>query len=305
MPTYPASAAGPDLRQLVLGSEGRIGVLTTVVARISRRPQTDDIFGIFFPTWEQGLNALQDIAGGGVAFSMARLSNPAETMTNLALAGRKKSTAWLKRYLGLRGIGGSDKCMCLLGFTGTRQMTSAAKRAAFAVVRRQKGIIIGRSMGRAWKKSRFRSAYLRNTLWDRGYAVDTLETATTWDKVSSTLEAIEKSINNAMSDKGTKAHVFSHLSHIYPTGSSIYTTVLFRLAESPQATFDIWQDFKSAACRTIVKSGGTISHQHGVGTDHRDYIAAEKGELGTGMLREVCKYLDPDGRMNPGKLIPE
>jgi alkyldihydroxyacetonephosphate synthase len=194
--------------------------------------------------------------------------------------------------------------MCLLGFTGTRQMTSAAKRAAFAMVRRQKGIIIGRSMGRAWKKSRFRSAYLRNTLWDRGYAVDTLETATTWDKVSSTRHAIEKSIHDAMSDRGAKAHVFSHLSHIYPTGSSIYTTVLFRLAESPHATFAIWQDFKSAACQTIVKNGGTISHQHGVGTDHRDYIAAEKGALGTGMLREVCKYLDPAGRMNPGKLIP-
>ena len=304
MPPFPASAAGPDLRQLVLGSEGRIGILTSVIARISRLPQTNDIFGIFFPSWERGQKALQHIAGEDLTISMARLSNPTETRTNLALAGHRNQIVWLKRYLGLRGVGGSNMCMCLLGFTGSRQMTSAAKRTAFSIIRREKGIIIGRSMGRAWKKNRFRSAYLRNTLWDQGYAVDTLETATTWNKVTSTLHAIETSIHEAMSHTGAKAHVFSHLSHIYPTGSSIYTTVLFRLAESPQATFDTWRRFKTAACRTIIKNGGTTSHQHGIGMDHREYIASEKGAVGTGVLKNICGYLDADSRLNPGKLIP-
>ncbi len=304
LPPFPASAAGPDLRQLVLGSEGRMGVLTSVITRISHLPQTDDVFGIFFPSWEQGRKALQGLAGAGVAFSVARLSNPMETRTNLALFGHSNQISWLKRYLGLRGVRGRNMCMCLLGFTGSRQMTAAAKRAAFSIIRAERGIIVGRPMARAWKKNRFRSAYLRNTLWDLGYAVDTLETATTWEKVTPTMNAIEKSIREAMSHINERVLVFSHLSHVYPTGSSIYTTILFRLAESPRETFDVWQGFKTAACRTIINNGGTISHQHGVGSDHREYITSEKGAVGTGVLENICDYLDPDGRMNPDKLIP-
>jgi alkyldihydroxyacetonephosphate synthase len=303
LPPFPASAAGPDLRQIVLGSEGRIGVLSNIVTRISPLPERDDIFGIFFPSWEQGQKALQIIAGTGIPFSMARLSNPTETMTNLALAGHKNQIAWLERYLRLRGIGES-MCMCLLGFTGSRRTAAAARKAAFSIVRRQKGVSVGRPMGTAWKSSRFRSAYLRNTLWELGYAVDTLETATTWDNVTPAMHAIEASIRQAMSGINRRVYVFSHLSHVYPSGSSIYTTFVFGLAESPRATHDAWQRVKEAACRTILDIGGTISHQHGVGIDHRDYIGSEKGAVGTGLLQGICKYLDPDGRMNPGKLVP-
>ena len=183
-------------------------------------------------------------------------------------------------------------------------MTTAARKAAVSIVRRQKGVYIGRPMGTAWKKNRFRSAYLRNTLWKHGYAVDTLETATTWDKVTPTMNAIEASIRQAMSDIDERIYVFSHLSHVYSSGSSIYTTFVFRLAESPRATQDAWQRIKAAASRTIIDLNATISHQHGVGRDHREYVAAEKGALGIGVLQGICKYLDPNGRMNPGKLIP-
>jgi alkyldihydroxyacetonephosphate synthase len=304
LPPFPASAAGPDLRQIILGAEGRIGVLTKVIARISHLPETDDIYGIFFPSWEQGQKALQTIAGTSIAFSMARLSNPMETRTNLALSGHKRQIVWLSRYLRLRAIGDRNMCMCLLGFTGSRRLTAAARREAFSIVRRHKGVCIGRPMGEAWKKNRFRSAYLRNTLWSLGYAVDTLETATTWDRVTPAMHAIEASVRQAMSGIDEKVYVFSHLSHVYPSGSSIYTTVLFRLAESPRATHDVWQRVKTAASRTILDTGGTISHQHGVGIDHRDYLVSEKGAEGAGMLQSMCRYLDPDGRMNPGKLLP-
>jgi alkyldihydroxyacetonephosphate synthase len=144
----------------------------------------------------------------------------------------------------------------------------------------------------------------RNTLWDLGYAVETLETAINWDKVTATMQGIEKSITEALEARNERVHVFSHLSHVYPTGSSIYTTFVFRLFERPQATMETWKSAKQSASRTIIEAGGTISHQHGVGTDHRQYLQAEKGELGISTLKTIFDHLDPGQQMNPGKLLP-
>ena len=301
---FPASAAGPDLRQILLGSEGKMGVLTNVMVRISHLPEKDNVYGIFFPSWEDGRKAVQIIAGTDIDFSLVRLSNPSETMTNLALAGHERQMAWVKRYLRLRGIPEKEFCMCLLGFTGSRRMTTAARRAAFSIVRDQRGVSMGQPMGRAWQKNRFRSAYLRNTLWNLGYAVDTVETAVTWDKVTPAMHAIEKSIHQAFAPNHAKVHVFSHLSHVYPTGSSIYTTVLFRLSENPQNTLDTWQRIKQAASQAIIAAGGTISHQHGVGSDHRKFIIAEKSKIGVDILQSIFNEIDPDQRLNPDKLLP-
>ena len=305
LPPFPASAAGPDLRQILLGSEGRMGVLTNVVVNIVALPEKDDIYGVFFPSWERAVHAVQTIAGTDISFSMMRLSNQAETMTNLTLAGNQRLTALLARYLRLRGISEKKACMCLVGFTGSRRLTAAARRAAFSIIRRSKGIYIGKPMGKAWKKNRFQSAYLRNTLWDLGYAADTLETAITWDKVTPAMQAIEKSLREAIKPDNQRIHVFSHLSHVYPSGSSIYTTFLFRLSETPGQTLEAWKRLKQAASQTIAAAGGTISHQHGVGTDHKKYMAVEKGTLGIQTLQKMFNHLDPEHHMNPGKLLPE
>jgi alkyldihydroxyacetonephosphate synthase len=146
--------------------------------------------------------------------------------------------------------------------------------------------------------------YLRNTLWEMGYAVDTVETATSWANVPSLMAAIENGLRDGLADSGEKVHVFTHLSHIYPHGSSIYTTVLFRLADTPDETFRRWETLKGRACEAIVAHNATISHQHGVGVDHKPYLAAEKGDLGIAALRTLYQMFDPDRMMNPGKLIP-
>ena len=304
LPPFPASAAGPDLRQILLGSEGKMGVLTKVVVKIVALPEKDDVYGVFFPSWERAFHAVQSIAGTDITFSMMRLSNPAETMTNLALSGKGRQRALLIRYLRLRGISEKTACMCLVGFTGSRRLTAAARRAAFSIIRRHNGICVGKPMGNAWKRNRFQSAYLRNTLWDLGYAADTLETAITWDKVTPAMKAIEKSLHDALKPDNQRIHVFSHLSHVYPSGSSIYTTFLFRLAATPSETLEVWKRLKQSASQTITAAGGTISHQHGVGTDHKKYMTAEKGAIGIQTLEQMFNYLDPKKQMNPGKLLP-
>jgi alkyldihydroxyacetonephosphate synthase len=303
LPPFPASAAGPDLRQILLGSEGRMGVLTNVIVKITPLPERDEIYGFFFPSWEDGQQAVQTIAGEGIPYSMIRLSNPTETMTNLALAGHERKVAILTRYLHALGLPESGKCMCLIGLTGTRRIVTAARREARRIIRRRNGVSIGKSIGRAWKKHRFRSAYLRNTLWDIGYAVDTLETATTWDKVTAIMMAIENSLRAVSESHQERSHVFSHLSHIYPSGSSIYTTFVFRHGDTAERTLAIWQSLKQAASRAIIEAGGTITHQHGVGTDHRDFLPDEKGRIGIETLQAVFHHLDPQQQMNPGKLV--
>ena len=304
LPAFPASAAGPDLRHVILGSEGRLGVLTKVTVRISPIAEKDDIYGVFFPSWNQAEGAVQTLAGAGIPFSMIRLSNSAETVTNLALAGRGKQIAVLKYYLKLRKISEKEACMCLIGFIGARRMVRAVRREAFSIMRRYNGVSIGKAPGQAWKKHRFRAPYLRNTLWDLGYAADTLETAVIWDKVTPAMKQIENTIIDSLAPWNEKVHVFSHLSHVYATGSNIYTTFIFRLADTPDETLARWQTIKTAASQAIVDAGGTISHQHGVGLDHKPYLEAEKGALGISTLKQLCLHLDPMQRMNPGKLLP-
>jgi alkyldihydroxyacetonephosphate synthase len=303
-PPHPASAAGPDLRQLFMGSEGRMGVLGHAQVRIREIPQADHIYGVFFPSWERGVEAVRALSGTKLPLSMLRLSNPTETLTNLALAGHERQIRLLKTYLRLRGFFDNLYSMALVALTGSRREVRTGWKQARSIISKFGGKTVGQSMGKAWKRNRFLAPYLRNTLWDAGFAVDTLETAVTWDRLHSAMTAIESELRNGLHERGEKVHAFSHLSHVYPTGSSIYTTYLFRIAETAEETLSRWHILKSAASQAIVKAGGTISHQHGVGEDHKDYLAAEKGELGIELLRNVWELTDPENRMNPEKLLP-
>jgi alkyldihydroxyacetonephosphate synthase len=304
MPPFPASAAGPDIRQLVLGSEGRMGIITRVIVRISPLPAVDDIYGVFFPAWDPACRAVQTLAQSSIPLSMIRLSNPQETGVNLALAGHARQISWLQRFLKLRGIDPDTACMCLIGYIGSRRQARLARGEAGSIIRRFKGITVGKRFGSVWKKNRYRSAYLRNTLWNLGYAVDTLETAVNWSQVTDTMTRIEAGLAQTLKAENERILAFSHLSHVYATGSSIYTTFVFRLAESPQKTLERWRTLKQAASRAIVAAGGTISHHHGIGTDHRPYLEVEKGTIGINALQQVFSYLDPRRQMNPGKLLP-
>jgi alkyldihydroxyacetonephosphate synthase len=171
------------------------------------------------------------------------------------------------------------------------------------ICRRHGGLFVGTVVGHTWEKARFYSPYLRNTLWERGVAIDTLETAMPWSQVMEASKAIPASIVSAMEGMGEKVLAFAHLSHVYRDGASIYTTFLFRRPADPDELLARWQAMKASASRTIHRYGGTITHQHGVGTDHAPYLSEEKGALGMDAIRAACKSFDPDGMMNPGKLF--
>lgn len=302
IPAFPASAAGTDLREMVLGSEGRLGILTEATVRISRLPQAESFHAVIFPGWVEAESALRNIAQSRLPLSMLRLSNPVETLTTLRLAGHKTLIGVLERYLRWRGCG-DDKCLLLLGASGEPAATRLAIAVALRIARVHHGIHAGEAIGRKWKANRFRNVYLRNSLWSRGYAVDTVETAVEWPKVRGTMCAVEQAASRTLEADGERVHAYTHLSHVYPQGASVYSTFVYRLAGDFHKDLARWQRLKAAVSEAIVASGGTISHQHGVGTDHAPYLHAEKGELGMGAMRQLFHHFDPQGLMNPGKLV--
>ena len=299
IPTVPASAAGIDLRELVLGSEGRIGILTEASVRVRPLPKSESFHGWFFPQWERAEAAARSLARAGLALSMIRLANAAETLTTLRLANGGAALALLERYLKLRGYG-DERTLLIVGVTGDISGARSALAAARDIAADCGGLYFGTQLGKRWQKNRFRGVYLRNALWEHGYAVDTVETAVDWPRVRAMVAAIEGA---ASSSFGSEAiHGYTHLSHVYAQGSSVYSTFIFRIAPTYEENLQRWQRLKAAVSEAIVANGGTISHQHGVGTDHRPYLVAEKGPLGIAAMRALFRDVDPDAIMNPGKL---
>ena len=268
----PASAAGPALRELVLGSEGTLGVITRVALRV--RPRVEASFdGWSVGSFLEGAEALRELEQDGIAPDIARLSDEAETRLSVALAGTGK--------MGRRLLGG--RCLLVCGWQGAHGRAAAARKLV-----RAGALPLGPKPGHAWEKSRFAGPHLRDDLLDRGALVETLETATTW----SNLERLYRAVLAALPG----LHVGCHMSHLYPTGASLYFTVLGRQEPDPVAQ---WRAAKEAATRAIVAAGGTITHHHAVGRDHAPYLGEEIGELGLELLRALKARCDPAGIMNP------
>lgn len=300
IPAFPASAAGPDLREWCLGSEGRMGILTEVKVRVTRLAEKETFLAFFLPNWNSARDAARALVQNRIQLSMLRVSNAVETETQLALAGHPGQIAWLERYLGWRGAS-EGKCMMTLGVTGSAQQTSAAQRQLKQILKDFGAVSTGEMLGRKWAEKRFMMPYLREALWKQGYVVDTLETATNWSNVDRLLNAMEGSLKTT----GPAAHVFTHLSHVYSQGCSIYTTYVFPCQQSYETTLQTWAKLKHRTSKIIVESGGTISHQHGVGKDHAPYLPVEKGETGIEAITAVMKHFDPAGLLNPGTLLAD
>ena len=300
--TYPASAAGPDIKEMVLGSEGRMGIISEVKVRVTKLAEQENFYVAFFSHWQQAKSAAQLMVQSGIQLSMLRLSNAVETQTQLALAGQQTQIMLLEKLLALKGAG-DQKCMMTFGVTGSKVQCRSSLSQMKKVIKSHQGVYTGTRLGKHWAKKRFTMPYLRETLWQQGFVVDTLETATDWDNVDNLLNKIEQTLASALDQHHEKVHVFTHLSHFYSQGCSIYTTYVFRCASSYQQTLAWWHQLKHSTSEVIVNNRGTISHQHGVGKDHAPYLAVEKGELGMLAIRSLYDAFDPDQRMNPGTLL--
>jgi alkyldihydroxyacetonephosphate synthase len=296
----PASAAGPELRRLLVGSEGTLGVISELTLRVRPAPRERVYEGVFFTDFAAGVDALRELAQQRACPDVARLSDEAETRMSLALAGSGGVKGRLGRaYIGLRGYG--KGCLAILGFEGEEQEVAARRKRALGLVCRGGALAVGRSPGEAWRKGRFSAPYLRDELLTQGVMVETLETATSWSNLRALHRAVAGALEDALVAQGTPGLVMCHVSHLYETGASLYFTFLARQREG--AELEQWRAVKQAASDAIVAGGGTITHHHAVGRDHAPWLKDEVGETGVAALRALKAELDPAGIMNPGKLL--
>jgi alkyldihydroxyacetonephosphate synthase len=301
LPAVPASAAGPGLRQLIVGSEGTLGVISELSLRVRAAPVERIYEGLFFESFAAGAEALRALAQEHALPDVARLSDEAETRMSLALAGSGGVKGRLGRaYLGARGYGAG--CLAIFGFEGGEQEVAQRRERALVLARGWGAARVGRSPGRAWLHGRFAAPYLRDELLTHGVMVETLETAVQWSGLGAVHRRVAEAIAAALAAGGTPAMVMCHISHVYETGASLYFTFIARQSESDP--IGQWRAAKEAASAAILDAGATITHHHAVGRDHAPWMLREVGAEGIAALRALKAELDPAGIMNPGKLLP-
>lgn len=284
----PANAAGPDLRQLFLGSEGAFGVITAVTVRVRALPEVKVYEGWRWPSFVDGAAAMRTLAQSGLLPSVIRLSDESETAINLA------DPAAI-------GGAGSSGCLMITGYEGTPAAVEAKRAAVTAVLSGLGGDPAGTAPGDKWSHGRFDAPYLRDSMLDAGVLVETLETATFWSNVERLYDDVKAALTGSLSPAGEPSIVLCHISHVYETGCSLYFTVAAKEAADPLAQ---WERAKVAASDAMIAAGATITHHHAVGTDHKRWYAQEVGPLGVSALRAVKAELDPTGILNPGVLLP-
>lgn len=288
----PRSAAGPDLRQLVLGSEGAFGVITSMRLRVRRVPAERVYEGWRFESFAAGAGALRRVAQSGPLPTVLRLSDEAETMVGLAKPDQ------------IGGFQTDAGCLAVAGYEGDAADVAYRREKTAETLSGLGGVYLGPEPGEAWAHGRYGAPYLRDGLLAAGATVETLETAAFWSGLPRLYDAVRLVLSVALGQTGPEATtplVMCHISHVYPSGASLYFTVVTAQSGDPLGQ---WDTAKRAVNEAIGIAGGTISHHHGVGRDHRDAYALEIGELGVEILRTVKDRLDPAGILNPGVLIP-
>jgi alkyldihydroxyacetonephosphate synthase len=297
----PATAAGPGLRQFLVGSEGALGVITEATLKVRPLPEAQRHEAWMFHDFEEGAEAFRTLEQRHVIPDVARLSDPHETRLSMTLSDDGSLQRRLgERYIGVRGYEGG--CIAILGWEGERRDVDVRRSLTDRMLRRAGGLSLGTGPGKAWMRGRFEGPYLRDALLDRGVMAETLETAAPWSGLMSLYAAVGDAIRSALEGRGTPGLVMCHVSHLYPDGASLYYTFIAPQQEGQE--MEQWWAVKSAACDAIISQGGTITHHHAIGRDHRSWMPQEIGDTGIAAIRAVKREVDPAGILNPGKLLP-
>jgi alkyldihydroxyacetonephosphate synthase len=304
LPAFPSTSAGPDLRELVLGSEGRFGIVTRATVRVRRRPEEIVITGTLLPSWKEGLLASRELLQSGVALDLLRLSDAKETAValTLGLRGSQPFASLIHRWLSFRGVT-EEACMMLYGVVGDTSTVHRRRGDAGAILNRHGAVTLGTAPGRRWLADRFRHPYLRDSLLDAGFATDTVETAAPWSQLPALAETVRRAVVATLAAENERGAVLCHVSHPYRDGASLYFTIFYRCPTDSDEAVALWAKLKRAATSAIVDAGGTLTHHHGVGSWHAPWLEREVGHQGIRVLTATAATLDPSSILNPHVLL--
>jgi alkyldihydroxyacetonephosphate synthase len=304
----PAMSTGPSVRQMVLGSEGRLGIITEATVQVRRLPEKRVILGYLFPTFAAGLAAMHAIAESECSVSVTRVSDARETQFSFAtrktptIVDKVQSRA-LREFL-VRRLGFDVEAMALsfIGFEGSAAHVARERKAVGKIVKAHGGLCIGSGPGTLYDQKKFDTPYIRDFLLDRGVAGDVSETAMPWSQLAPVYDAVTAAAERAFADLGVMGYIMCHLSHSYHAGACLYFTFAF----SPSPGGDLLAEYdvvKSTIQQTFVDKGATLSHHHAVGTEHARWLGQDISEPGVEMLRALFEGTDPGRHLNPGKIV--
>ena len=303
----PSTATGPSVREMVLGSEGRLGIITEVTVQVHRLPEQRVIIGYLFPSWEAGLAAMQEIAASDAAPIVTRVSDANETKFSFSTSKAKpglnlsgKIQKGLFTVLEKRGWDMSKVCLSFIGYEGAKSHVAYEKKLVKAIVSRHGGIVVGTGPGRLYDQKKFDTPYLRDFLLDRGAAGDVSETAAPWSRLMEVYDNTVAAAQRAYEEIGHPGWIMCHLSHSYHSGACLYFTFAFvHGEEDPLGEYDV---VKSAIQQSFVDHGGTLSHHHAVGTEHSRWLEQDISAPGVAMINGVLGTIDPGRNFNPEKI---
>jgi alkyldihydroxyacetonephosphate synthase len=304
----PSTSTGPSVREMVLGSEGRLGIICEATIHVRRLPQERTILGYLFPSWAASIAAMRDVAASEAAPSVTRVADPEETAFSFAtkkastLVDKAQSKA-LQLFLTKRkGFDLEQMCLGFIGYEGSERHVAAQRKAVGRIVSHHGGICIGSSPGELYDQKKFDTPYIRDYLLDRGVLGDVSETAAPWSALPALHAKATAAARQAFSDLGLRGYVMCHLSHSYHAGACLYFTFAF----PPSGTRDGLEEYgvvKAAVQQAFVDNGGTLSHHHAVGTEHAEWLEQDLSAPGVGMIKALFDGTDPGANLNPGKIV--
>ena len=304
----PSAATGPSVREMILGSEGRLGIITEAIVHVHRIPQKRQIYGYLFKDWSSSLEAMTAIAQSDAAPSVTRVSNANETQFSFAtkkregFAGRVKS-AISKVYLQrIKGFDIQQMCLSFIGYEGSEEHVNIQKRLVDEIVGRHGGICAGTGPGELYDQKKFDTPYLRDFLLDRGALADVSETSAPWSKLESLSAGVVTRAEAAFDDAGVKGYIMCHLAHSYHSGACLYFTFAFRPSDEIRA-LQQYDAVKGAIQQAFIDLGGTLSHHHAVGVEHAPWLSQDISPAGVTMIRSLLDGVDPGHNFNPGKIV--
>ena len=306
--TVPKSSNGIDIRHLCIGSEGILGVITEVTIQVHKKPEKEDWYGWLFPDFQSGIDAIHECHRYNCMPTVTRLNDPKKTALSFAFktpkTGFKATIAnTFKWYIGnVKKINFNQCCLMVVKYEGTQQEFKNIRNKVSSIYKKHRGVCLGAEPGRSFAKVKFDFPHLRDFTMDRSIMADVSETATTWNNLCAMHKNGLKEIENAIKETGVNGWVGCHLSHSYHSGASLYFT--FGCLQRKGREIEQYLYVKKAAEDAFMKNGGTLSHHHAVGTEHLPWVEEDLSPTGLKAVKALKDGLDPNGIMNPGKIIP-
>lgn len=306
----PSTSTGPSVREMILGSEGRLGIITEATVHVHRVPEERKILGYLFPDWSRSLRAMHDIAASDAAPSVTRVSDAGETQFSFAtkkgggLADKAQSIVLKKFLTRVKHFELDDMCLSFIGFEGSAEHVARQRKLVGAIVKAHGGLCVGSSPGELYDQKKFDTPYIRDFLLDRGGLADVSETSAPWSLLEPLYDGVTTAARKAFADLGVKGWIMCHLSHSYHSGACLYFTFAFKETpgEDGLAQYDT---VKRAIQQGFIDHGATLSHHHAVGVEHSAWLAEDISPAGVTMLRALFEGIDPNHSLNPGKILPD